>query len=632
MNIRTNLLLFIGLLFCLLTLSPTPIEAQLKDYPPLDLTPPSVPEWNALVDMTKIPKAPVRKLPSDCTDTLDSFCTWTCTICTKPDDIVKCPKQNDWAITYDDGPSPFTTLILDHLKAKNVKATFFVIGSRVMGNPDILKRTFNEGHQIGIHTWSHKPLTTQTNEEVISELKWTEKVVKEVTGATPKFMRPPQGDYDDRIRFIAKSLGYNIAIWDYDTFDWKSNGDPTFDLNWITGNFTQWVTNKTTGHMSLEHDLYEQTAKMAPKAIDIVLNAGWNMKDVATCANLPAYIESTTNSSTPPKLDQNPSTTKTSAPTTSPAQQKLKGYPPVDVAPPANPKFTALVDLTKAPKAPVRKAPSQPCDGNSDPFCYWSCTLCLKPNDIKTCPNAKDWGITYDDEFTPAILDHLKAKNVKATFFVIGSRVSEHPEITKRAFDEGHQIGIHTWSHTALTTQTNEVVIAELQWTAKAIEEATGKKPVVMRPPQGDHDDRIRYIANELGYKVVIWDKDPNDWMVSENLNYDVSWIGGNFSEWVKEPSTTGYISLEHDMFKQSAAKAPLAIDIVMSAGFNIKTVADCVGQPAFDATKKASSTSINNYQYSSSTTPSANLLTVNSFIGLSITAFITIVSYSLTF
>lgn len=374
------------------------------------------------------------------------------------------------------------------------------------------------------------------------------------------------------------------------------------------------------------------------------------------------------------------------------AQQKLTGYPPVDKPPPANKDFTALVDLTKAPKAPVRKAPSQPCDAADDPFCYWSCTLCLRADDIKTCPNAKDWGITYDDgpsPFTPAVLDHHKAKGTKATFFVVGSRVSEYPDILKRVADEGHQIGIHTWSHTALTTQTNEVVIAELQWTAKAIQEATGKKPVVMRPPQGDHDDRIRYIAKSLGYKVVIWDEDPNDWMVSDDPKYDVSWITGNFSKWVKEPSTTGHISLEHDMFQKSAAEAPAAIDIVLGAGFTIKTVADCVGQPAFagdattsnttDATptspaaspaatpaakasaasKKAPSTTpaypanVNN-QYNASPSPSsssapsssapssspspsasassANLLTVNSFIGLSITAVITIVSYSLNF
>jgi peptidoglycan/xylan/chitin deacetylase (PgdA/CDA1 family) len=221
-------------------------------------------------------------------------------------------------MTYDDGPSPHTLIVLDHLKAKNVKGTFFVTGSAVLNNPDILKRTVAEGHQVAIHTWSHKPLTTQTTEEVISELKWTEKIIKEVAGVTTKFMRPPQGDYDDRIRFISKSLGYQIVLWDYDTFDWKSNDDPNFDLKWIAANFTIWAQNKTSGHISLEHDLYEKTANLAPEAIDIVMKAGWNLKDIATCINQPAYLESTTNTSAPPPtFDQNQNPNK---PTTSPGQ------------------------------------------------------------------------------------------------------------------------------------------------------------------------------------------------------------------------------------------------------------------------------------------------------------------------
>jgi hypothetical protein len=160
-----------------------------------------------------------------------------------------------------------------------------------MSNPDVLKRIAKEGHQIAIHTWSHTPLTTQTSEVIIAELKWTEQIIKEVAGVTPVWYRPPQGDFDDRTRFITKSLGYKTAIWDYDTFDWKSNLDPTFDLNWITGNFTEWVKDKSSGHMSLEHDLYEKTANIAPKAIDIVAAAGFNIKTVASCTNLSPYLE-----------------------------------------------------------------------------------------------------------------------------------------------------------------------------------------------------------------------------------------------------------------------------------------------------------------------------------------------------
>jgi len=184
-----------------------------------------------------------------------------------------------------------------------------------MANAPILKRTVDEGHQVGIHTWSHTPLTTQATDVVIAELKWTEKAIKNVTGFTPKTIRPPQGDYDDRIRGIAKQLGYDIVLWDYDTFDWQSNANPSFDINWVTGNFSAWVQNKTSGHMSLEHDLYENTAGIAPKAIDIVLNAGWNMKTVSECTGRSAYLEA---ASTSPKLDQSSSSKNPTSPTAAP--------------------------------------------------------------------------------------------------------------------------------------------------------------------------------------------------------------------------------------------------------------------------------------------------------------------------
>ncbi|CAJ0913929.1 5463_t:CDS:2, partial [Entrophospora sp. SA101] len=165
-------------------------------------------------------------------------------------DVKICPQKGDWGITYDDGPSPFTPTILDYLGSKGLKATFFVIGSRATNHPDVLLRA--------------------SKEVIIAELKWTEKIIKEITGLTPKYMRPPRGDYDDRVRNIAKQLGYKSVIWDHDTFDWMSQQDPTYDLNWIPANFTQWVNEaSTTGHVSLEHDLYQQTVGKAPKAIDI---------------------------------------------------------------------------------------------------------------------------------------------------------------------------------------------------------------------------------------------------------------------------------------------------------------------------------------------------------------------------
>jgi len=271
------------------------VEAQLKgQYPPPDTPPPPVPEWTKLVDQSKLPKAPIRPLGTPCPPT-DEFCNWSCTTCTRPEsDVVSCPKKNEWALTYDDGPTQFSLRVLDDLNSRNIKATFFAIGSRVVQNPQILKQIVDSGHQVGVHTWSHTALTSQTTEQIIAETKWTEMAIKEATGLTPKWFRPPQGDFDDRVRGILTQLGYKVAIWDRDTFDWKSNSDSTYDLNWVTGNFSLWVQNTTspTGFVSLEHDAFDKPSSMAGKAMDIVLNAKFSPQSLSVCLDdKQPYIE-----------------------------------------------------------------------------------------------------------------------------------------------------------------------------------------------------------------------------------------------------------------------------------------------------------------------------------------------------
>ena len=85
--------------------------------------------------------------------------------------------------SYDDGPSPDTPRLLDYLSQQNLKSTFFIVGSRAISRQDILQAEFMLGHQLSVHTWSHPSLTTLTNEQVIAELGWTAKIIKEVTGS-----------------------------------------------------------------------------------------------------------------------------------------------------------------------------------------------------------------------------------------------------------------------------------------------------------------------------------------------------------------------------------------------------------------------------------------------------------------
>lgn len=99
-------------------------------------------------------------------------------------------------MTYDDGPAFYTTQLLSYLDEQSLKATFFVVGSRVTSFPDIARSEYISGHQIGVHTWSHPSLTTLTNDEVIAELGWSRQVIKDVLGVSPNTMRPPYGDIE----------------------------------------------------------------------------------------------------------------------------------------------------------------------------------------------------------------------------------------------------------------------------------------------------------------------------------------------------------------------------------------------------------------------------------------------------
>jgi len=96
----------------------------------------------------------------------------------------------------DDGPSFYTPNLLDYLDQTSLKATFFAVGSRCVQFPHTLQLEYMKGHQIGVHTWSHPPLTTLTNDEIIAELGWTKQIIKDVLGVTPNMMRPPFGDIE----------------------------------------------------------------------------------------------------------------------------------------------------------------------------------------------------------------------------------------------------------------------------------------------------------------------------------------------------------------------------------------------------------------------------------------------------
>lgn len=126
------------------------------------------------------------------------------------------------ALTFDDGPDEYFTLkILDILKEKDIKATFFVLGSSAKKYPKVLKHIREKGHDIGNHSWSHKNLKKLPEEQIKSEIKETEKLIESLTESYLPLFRFPYGVSNKKSREIVHSLGYYDIRWSVDTEDWS---------------------------------------------------------------------------------------------------------------------------------------------------------------------------------------------------------------------------------------------------------------------------------------------------------------------------------------------------------------------------------------------------------------------------
>ena len=205
-----------------------------SNYPKLDTVPPTdsaeVQQWIAEVqssgieipDFSPTVAGGCPANPGPATD--PTRCWWTCGGCTRQSDVTSCPTKGTWGLTYDDGPAYYTPNLLQYLDEHSLKSTFFAIGSRCAQFPHFLQNEYMSQHQISVHTWSHAaPLTTLTTEQVIAELGWSKKVIRDVLGVTPNTMRPPYGDIDDRVRAISLAMGLIPIMWT------SINATATFD-------------------------------------------------------------------------------------------------------------------------------------------------------------------------------------------------------------------------------------------------------------------------------------------------------------------------------------------------------------------------------------------------------------------
>ncbi len=181
----------------------------------------------------------------------------------------------------------------------------------------------------------------------------------------------------------------------------------------------------------------------------------------------------------------------------------------------------------------------------------------------------KKVALTFDDgphpEYTPKLLEGLKKRNVKCTFFLLGENVEMYPDVVKQISEEGHLIGNHTYTHVQLTTLSDTMAIKELEMTDEAICNITGKKVEYVRPPFGSWNKESTMMDS---YIVVLWNVDSRDWVLK---NRDC--IVRNTLPFVKDRS----VILMHDSYQSSVDAALDIIDSLQKEGYEFVTVDELI-------------------------------------------------------
>jgi peptidoglycan/xylan/chitin deacetylase (PgdA/CDA1 family) len=215
------------------------------------------------------------------------------------------------AMTFDDGPHGSNTpRLLDMLKQRKMRATFFIVGQCVAEFPEIAQRIVAEGHEIANHSWSHPQLTRMGEGSVTEQLGKTHDVVHQTTGVTMKVMRPPYGAFTPNQQAWAfRKWGYKCILWDIDPLDWKVRN---------AAHVKSEILRRTVpGSIILAHDIHKTTIDAMPETFDGLLAKGFKFVTVSELLAMDRPA--------PPKPKVPPApkpATETTAPATEPAAGK----------------------------------------------------------------------------------------------------------------------------------------------------------------------------------------------------------------------------------------------------------------------------------------------------------------------
>ncbi|WP_224815086.1 polysaccharide deacetylase family protein [Hasllibacter sp. MH4015] len=187
--------------------------------------------------------------------------------------------------------------------------------------------------------------------------------------------------------------------------------------------------------------------------------------------------------------------------------------------------------------------------------------------------------MTFDDgphpRLTPQLLDMLRVRGIRATFYVIGRNAARYPQILQRMVAEGHEIGNHTWSHPSLYGHSDGALLNQIDRTNQAVFAAVGRPPVTMRPPYGNLYDRQRLMLHQSrSMPTILWSVDPLDWQRPGSTVVSQRIVRGGHS---------GGVILAHDIHTATVRAMPSALDGLTGRGFRFVTVSELIGWPRWD-------------------------------------------------
>ncbi len=179
-------------------------------------------------------------------------------------------------LTFDLGyEGGYTAKILDALKEKNAKATFFITAHYLNTAPDLVERMINEGHIVGNHTVNHKSMPDLTDEELKKELMNLNQALYEKFGYEMKYMRPPKGEFSERTLSLTDSLGFRTVMWSFAYVDWNDDKQPSKDEA-----MKKIINNLHNGEIMLLHATSKTNSEIMAEMLDKIRESGYEIKSL----------------------------------------------------------------------------------------------------------------------------------------------------------------------------------------------------------------------------------------------------------------------------------------------------------------------------------------------------------------